>query len=307
MNLSLDISIVIPVFNSQDALPVLIGKIKTTLHSKYTYEIILVDDGSSDNSWNVIAKLKQSTPELKGIKLSRNYGQHNAIMCGFANAIGNFIITMDDDLQHPPEEIIKLIDTQKETNADLVYGLPINRKHSSVKKAGSYFVRKSSKYFADNPNGEGSSFRMIDAKTIKNIVNNHSNNYVFIDEVVHWYTSKIALVDVEHHERKHGKTGYSIFKLIKLYLDIFINYSANPLRIMIYGGLISSLVTFGFGIRFIIRKVSEGAPLGYTSVIVSILFSTSIIMLCLGIIGKYIFNLYNQQKNKPLYRIDKTI
>ena len=307
MILSLDISIVIPVFNSQDALSVLLEKIKTTLHSKYTYEIILVDDGSTDNSWNVITKLKQSTPELKGIKLSRNYGQHNAIMCGFANAIGNFIITMDDDLQHPPEEIIKLINTQTETNADLVYGLPINRKHSPVKKAGSYFVRKSSKYFADNPNGEGSSFRMIDAKTIKNIVNNHSNNYVFIDEVVHWYTSKIALVDVEHHERKHGKTGYSLIKLIKLYLDIFINYSANPLRIMIYGGLISSLVTFGFGIRFIIRKVSEGAPLGYTSVIVSILFSTSIIMLCLGIIGKYIFNLYNQQKNKPLYRIDKTI
>lgn len=307
MNNNLDISIVIPVFNSQDTLSSLIERIKNTLQSIATFELILVDDGSSDESWITISKLKTTNPEIKGIKLSRNYGQHNALICGFASAIGNYIITMDDDLQHPPEEIIKLINTQKETNADLVYGLPIDRKHSSVKKAGSYFVRKSSKYFADNPNGEGSSFRMIDSKTIKSIVVNHSNNYVFIDEIVHWYTSKIALVDVKHDVRKHGKTGYSFLKLTKLYLDVFINYSANPLRIMIYGGLLSSIITFGFGLKFIIKKVSTGAPLGYTSLIVSILFSTSIIMLCIGIIGKYIFNLYNQQKNKPLYRIDQTI
>ncbi len=302
------LSIVVPVFNSGKNLAELVKRLHDTLKSKETFELILVDDGSSDDSWNTIVGLKLQYPEtLKGIKLNRNYGQHNALICGFSSSIGSFIVTMDDDLQHPPEEILKLIAKQKETNADLVYGLPINRQQQAVKKAGSYFVRKSSKYFAENPNGEGSSYRMISKNTIDKIVQNHTTNFIFIDEVVHWYTAQIALVDVEHHGRKHGKTGYSIFKSIKLYLNIFVNYSANPLKIMIYGGFIFSLISFLFAIKVIFRKIYIGAPLGYTSIIVSVLFSASIIMLCLGVIGKYIFNLYNHQRNKPLYGIDKTI
>ena len=228
-------------------------------------------------------------------------------MCGFSLSKGNFVVTMDDDLQHPPEEINKLIEKQRSIGAELVYGLPINKKHSSAKKMGSYFVRKTSKYFANNPNGEGSSFRLISKNIIERINERYFNNYVFIDEIIHWYTSDIALVDVEHHDRKIGKSGYSFFKLIKLYMDVFINYTANPLRIMIYGGLLSSVISFAFGAKFIIKKLISNVPLGYTSLIVSILFSTGIIMLCLGILGKYIFNLYQQQSGKPLYGIQKMI
>jgi glycosyltransferase involved in cell wall biosynthesis len=308
MNSEIKISVVIPVYNSEQSLNELLQRINNTLKPLFTYEVILVDDGSTDNSWKKIIELKSTYKStLKGIRLKKNFGQHNSLMCGFSVSKGDFVITMDDDLQHPPEEIIKLINQQKTSNTDLVYGIPLNRKHNSAKKAGSFFIRKSSKYFANTPHGDGSSFRLISRNLINNIVHNYANNYVFIDEIIHWYTSSITFVDVEHHERKFGKSGYSFFKLTKLFLDIFINYTANPLKLMIYGGLLSSFVSFILAIKFIFKKIYIGAPLGYTSIIVSILFSTSIIMLCLGIIGKYIFNLYQQQSGKPLYSIKQII
>jgi polyisoprenyl-phosphate glycosyltransferase len=304
----IDISIIIPVYNGKDSLKELLNRINAVLNTKYSYEVLMIDDGSSDNSWNEILTLKTEHPViLKGVKLKKNYGQHNAIMCGFSIAQGKFLITMDDDLQHPPEEILKLVETQKANQADLVYGLPKDRMHNSAKKAGSYFIRKTSKYFADNPNGEGSSFRLIKKEIVDSILQNQTSNYIFIDEIIHWYTSDIALVDVDHHKRKFGKSGYSFFNLVKIYINIFINYTANPLKIMIYGGLFSSAITFIFGVRFILKKIFVDAPLGYTSIIVSILFSTSLIMFCLGIIGKYIYNLYQQKSGKPLYGIQKII
>ncbi len=302
-----DISVVIPVYNSEAIINELVDRIAKIL-ANTNYEIILVDDGSKDNSWSTITQLKTThSTTVKGIQLNKNYGQHNALLCGMTNAKGKSVITMDDDLQHPPEEIEKLVAKYKETGAQVVYGIPHNKKHDKIRKAGSYFVRKSSKYFANNPNGEGSSFRLIDGEIINQIKLHHANNYIFIDEIIHWYTSDIALVDVTHHERKAGKSGYTLPRLIRLYLSVFINYTANPLKLMIYGGLVSSIVFFCIGIWFIVKKITVGAPLGYTSQIVSILFSTSLIMLCLGVIGKYIFNLHQLQSGKPLYGIRKII
>jgi glycosyltransferase involved in cell wall biosynthesis len=302
-----DISVVIPVYNSAAILNELVERIAIVL-TNTNYEIVLIDDGSKDNSWAIISQLKETHHKtIKGIQLNKNYGQHNALLCGMINSKGKNIITMDDDLQHPPEEIEKLIAKQKETNAQVVYGIPHNKKHDKIRKAGSYFVRKSSKYFANNPSGEGSSFRLIDAEIISQIKLHHANNYIFIDEIIHWYTSDIALVDVTHHERKAGKSGYTLARLIRLYLSVFINYTANPLKLMIYGGLTSSILFFLIGLRFVFKKITIGAPLGYTSLIVSILFSTSLVMLCLGVIGKYIFNLHQQQSGKPLYGIRKII
>jgi polyisoprenyl-phosphate glycosyltransferase len=308
MNPEFEISVVIPVYNSEQSLHELLLRINDTLKSLYTYEVILVDDGSTDNSWKAILDLKLTyNNTLKGIRLKKNFGQHNSIMCGFSASKGNYVITMDDDLQHPPEEILKLINEQKSSNAELVYGIPLNKKHAPAKRAASFFIRKSSKFFANNSTAEGSSFRLISRTLIENIVRNYANNYIFIDETIHWYTANFAFVDVEHHTRKFGKSGYSLFKLTRISLNVFINYTASPLKLMIYGGLLSSVVSFIFAIKFVFKKIYIGAPLGYTSIIVSILFSTSIIMLCLGIIGKYIFNLYQQQSGKPLYSIKQII
>ena len=213
---------------------------------------------------------------------------------------------MDDDLQHPPEEIPKLIEKYNETNADIVYGVYETKHHGAMRNAGSYLVRKSSKH-TSNTIGDGSSFRLIKKDIISKIRENHQQNFLFIDEIIQWYTSNIQTVLVIHSPRKHGKSNYSFLKLINLYFDILINYSASPLKLMTYSGLLFSLITFCIGVRFIFRKIAYNVPLGYTSTIVSILFTASIILLCLGIIGQYIYKLYQFQQQKPPFSIQKVI
>jgi glycosyltransferase involved in cell wall biosynthesis len=301
------ISVVIPVYNGTNTITELVNRIVKVLKEE-SFEIILVDDGSNDNSWNNISTLNQHDPNrIRGIKLARNFGQHSALMSGLSYCKGELIITMDDDLQHPPEEIPKLLLQQKEDESALVYGISKTKKNSSIRKAGSYFVRRSSKYFADNSAGEGSAFRLLSKELADKIVKGHQGGYVFIDEIIHWYTSQISFVEVEHHCSKKKQSSYSIFKLIGLYLDIFINYSAYPLKFMIYGGMLFSTLSFLLGIRFIIRRIIMDVPIGFTAIIVSILFSSSLIMFGLGIIGKYLFNIYQQQNGKPLYSIQKVI
>jgi glycosyltransferase involved in cell wall biosynthesis len=300
------ISIVVPVYNSENSLNELFSRIDATLKT-IEYELILIDDGSKDNSWKILEELKKNNPQkITAVKLARNFGQHNAILCGLNYCKGNAIITMDDDLQHPPEEILKLIEKYNETNADVIYGIYETKHHSAMRNAGSYLVRKSSKT-TSNTIGEGSSFRLIKKEIISKIKENHQQNFLFIDEIIQWYTANIFTVIVIHSPRKHGKSNYSFLKLINLYFDILINYSASPLKLMTYSGLLFSLITFCIGIRFIFRKIAYNVPLGYTSTIVSILFTASIILLCLGIIGQYIYKLYQFQQQKPPFSIQKVI
>lgn len=297
-------SIVVPVFNSAASLNELTKRIHLAIqHFNRSFELILVDDGSNDDSWYTIEKLKNTYPEtLKAIKLNKNYGQHNATLCGIHFSKGEQIITIDDDLQFPPEEIAKLISCYEKTNADIVYGIPENKKHSAIRNAGSFYVKATS----DQTKG-GSSFRLIKRTICDEIIQNHQGSFLFLDTVVTWYTNNIETTPVIHEHRKHGKSGYSLKKLVSLYFNILINYSALPLKLMTYGGLFLSILTFIFGLRFLYRKLVHNVPLGYTSLIVSILFSTSLILLCLGIIGQYLYKLYQIQNKKPTYSIQKTI
>ncbi len=300
------ISIVIPVYNSENGLDELFAGIDAAMGSS-PYEVIFIDDGSKDNSWKKLVELKNKHPQkIVSIKFARNFGQHNAILCGFGFCKGELIVTMDDDLQHPPEEIAKLVAKYEETRADVVYGVYNNKQHGIVQNAGSYFVKKTSKYF-ENKMGEGSSFRLIKKEIAQKIKENHQHNFLFIDEVIQWYTGNITFANVNHNARKYGKSSYSFFKLTNLYFNILVNYSALPLKLMTYSGLLFSIITFFMGMRFIYKKLVHNVPLGYTSTIVSILFTASIILLCLGIIGQYIYKLYQFQHHKPPYSIQTVI
>lgn len=300
----LNYSIVIPVYNSSSSLEELTNRLHTIFNNtNKSFELILVDDGSNDESWETIEKLKINHKEtLKAIKLNKNYGQHNATLCGINFSKGEYVITIDDDLQFPPEEMLKLIDCYEKTNADIVYGIPENKKHSTIRNAGTYYVKATS----DQSKG-GSSFRLIKRSICDELTQNHQGNFLFIDTIITWYTNNIETVSVAHENRKSGKSGYSITKLISLYFNILINYSATPLKMMTYGGLLFSIISFIFGVRFIFKKLVHNVPLGYTSLIVSILFSTSLILLCLGIIGQYLYKLYQIQNKKPTYSIQKTL
>lgn len=303
--MSTKVSVVVPVYNSSKSLEELLQRTTASL-TDIPHEIILVNDGSKDDSWKTIVRLKERYGNsLIGINLSRNFGQHNALVCGFSVAKGELIITMDDDLQHPPEEIGNLIATYDSTQADVVYGIPENKQHSGMRNAGSYFVRKSSHYLENKV--EGSSFRLIRATIAKKIDTHHHNTMLFIDEILSWYTSNYASVTVRHDARKHGQSTYSYRTLFRLYLEVIVNHSAVPLQLMTWLGLIGSLVTFGIGTLFIIRKFIYDVPIGFTALIVAILFTGSILLMCMGIIGRYLYKLYQLQNRKPSYVIRERV
>jgi polyisoprenyl-phosphate glycosyltransferase len=301
-------SVVVPVFNSQDTIHELVSRISGSFRTwGLNCEIILVNDGSTDNSWSAIEGAKKEFPgQLKAVNFTRNYGQHNAILCGLGFCSGDFVITIDDDLQHPPEEIIKLIEKQQETGSSVVYGMYENKQHSALRNFASAFIRKTSDFKAKNQGG-GSSFRLLEKQLTDQILQQHRNNFMFLDSILNWYTGNIALVQVQHHARKTGRSGYTMKKLVFIYLNILYHYSTKPLKIITFGGLFFSVISFLFGLRFIYKKFVYNVPLGYTSIIVSIMFSTSLILFCLGIIGNYLYKLYQLQQNKPPYSIQKII
>jgi len=301
----MEYSVVIPVYNSQDTLEELSSRVIETL-SKITsdYEVIFVDDYSHDNSWEVLTQIKKKKDShVKVISFAKNYGQHNATMCGFRYAKGNVVITLDDDLQHNPEDIPKLISALTEKKVDIIFGVPMSYQY---KKGYRKYSSQTYKYVSHKFNDgleNGSSFRVI-RKDIINKVISHRQQFIYIDEMLTWYTDFIDVEKVDFNKTDKKKSGYSGIKLFFMMLDLGIFYSSIPLKIMTYGGLIMSVLSFLMGLRFVYKKVFIGVNVsGYTSLMVAILFSTSILLLCLGVIGQYLGKIYTVLNNKPTYSI----
>ncbi|MDX2000988.1 MAG: glycosyltransferase family 2 protein [Chitinophagales bacterium] len=287
-------SIVVPVYNSAESLPNLAHRIGETFHwLKSEYQLVMVDDCSTDNSWQVLRQLKKENPDrLKIIRLKKNAGQHNATLCGIHHSTGKLIVTIDDDLQTPPEEIPKLIHEYEQTEADLVYGIYPQKKHGLVRNIGSKLFMVLFKHFGST-NGKGSSFRLI-TRDLADHLTLLNQKYLLLDEVLCWYTNSISYVQVEHRERQQGRSNYSTIKLIGLALNYIVNYTIIPLRLMTYMGLIFSIFSFAMSLYYVYDKLFNAVELGFTSLIVAIFFSTSIILFCLGIIGEYISRLYSK-------------
>lgn len=298
---------VVPVFNSESTLEELFIRIQSVFNALgKSFRVVFVEDCGSDHSWEVITKIKEANPELVvAIKLAKNFGQHNAILCGLKHCHAGLIITIDDDLQIPPEEIPKLISCYEKTDADLVYGHLIEKKHSFIRNFGSSVIKSVSKKLNKAP-GEGSSFKLITSDLAEKILTHHQH-FVYIDELLLWYTDNIEFADVEHKKRQGGKSGYNVFKLFSLATNLVIYYTAIPLRLMVMGGIAGSIFSLLFALFRIYRKLYHKVPMGYTSIIVTILFSTSIILLSLGIIGEYLNRMYKIQNRKPPYSIKKIL
>jgi len=300
-------SVVIPAYNCKGTIKQLCTEILETFNEvSETVEIVIVNDGGDIDAWTEIQGVYDHFEEkITVIRFTKNYGQHNATLCGVDNSVGEFIITIDDDLQIRPKEILKLIEESKTSNLDLIYGVYKKKHHSLLKNLGSSYVKKVSKIVLKSP-GNGSSFRLITRKLAIEILQ-HSQSFVFIDELLLWYTDSIGFVVVEHETRKDSKSGYSPLKLFNITFNITTHYTAIPLKIMTYAGIVVSFFSFLLGLYFIYRKLFKDVPLGYTSVIVTVLFSTSIILLSLGIVGQYLYKLYQAQNKKPSYTIKKKL
>jgi len=301
-------SVIVPVFNSEDTLEELFARSKAVFEQMdASFEFIFVEDCGRDGSWKVLQTLKKEYPELiTAIKLHRNYGQHNATICGFSFARGEMIITIDDDLQHLPEELPKLIEKQQEDDADIVYGIFRKKKHSKARNIGSRSAKATSKMLLEGT-GKGSSLRMIKKEIVEKLLE-HTIHFVFIDQLLLWHTNDISFVEVEHHKRREKRSGYTTKKLFMLVSDLTYFYTNIPLKLMVWGGLLMSFVFFLFGLRFILQKwlFNVSVP-GYTSTIVVILFSTGIIVFSLGIIGGYLSRIYMVQSKKPPFTIKKVL
>ncbi|GAB1404443.1 MAG: glycosyltransferase family 2 protein [Lentimicrobiaceae bacterium] len=302
-----DYSIIVPVFNSNQSLKELHQRLAATMKNLHkTFHLILVDDGSTDTSWQVMQELKTTYPqEITAIRLAKNYGQHNATLCGIAKAEGEYVITIDDDLQQPPEEIEKLILHMHQRDADLVYGIYSKKQHSMARNASSAFIKGSGKHLF-NKKGEGSSFRLMKSHLAKSMLN-HRQNFVYLDELFYWYTNHIEFVKINHVPRPYQKSNYTPRSLFFILSNVVIYYTSLPLQLMVYGGMISSIISFLIGMVFIYRKIVRDVPLGFTALIVAILFSTSIILLSLGVISEYLSRIYMVQNHKPPYAIKELL
>ncbi len=297
-------SVIIPVYNSQKILPFLVKQLDRAMTKvKKDYEIILINDGSQDKSWEIIVNLSQKYLKVKGVNLMRNYGQHNALLCGIRLAQYKFIITMDDDLQHSPVEIFRLI---KKINKgyDVVYGMPHKTKHILWRN----FASKITKLALQSIMGvdiarKVSAFRIFRTSLRKVFENYHAAN-VSIDVLLTWSTVNFSAISIKHKPRLSGKSNYSFKMLLNHAISMITGFSALPLQFASFLGF--GFTIFGFGILiyvigryFIIGDHVAGFP--FLASIVSIF--SGVQLFAIGIIGEYIAKVYFSTLNHPIYVI----
>jgi len=299
-----DLSIVIPVYGSQDTLRPLTDRLCSVLDSLgRDYEIILVNDDSPDNAWEVIRALHaERSQHIVAIRLSRNFGQHNALMCGFRHAQGKLVITMDDDLQHPPEELPKLISAIESSELDVVYGRYQEKQHRRWRNLGSAAINAVyQRVFSIR--GEFTAFRIVRHEIVAAALT-YDLNFTFIDGLFAWNTKRIGGVEVKHAERRVGKSGYSLSKLMYLSINLLTNFSILPLQLATITGLFASGTGLLVGLYYLIRALTGGVLVpGYASLITGILFLGGIQLLAIGIIGEYVGRLHLNVSRKPQYSV----
>ncbi len=298
---------IVPVYNGEDTLEELHLRIKMIAQQlNESYQIVFVNDASPDDSWTILQNIKErDNSNVTIIRLMRNAGQHNAIMCGLRYCPTTYLITLDDDLQTPPEEIEKLLSHLKLNHLDVVYGVYGNKQHSKIRNLGSSVIQR---IFAIvfKAKGSISSFRVF-TNGLKNRILYYKTQFAFVDGFIHWETIRIGRVEVMHNKRKSGKSGYTWSKLINLSTNLIFNFTTIPLSVIISLGVIFSIISFALSLIFIIRKLIYDVPLGYTSIVVIILFSTGLLLIVIGILGEYIKRLYLSVLNSPSYTVDEII
>jgi glycosyltransferase involved in cell wall biosynthesis len=304
-------SVVIPIYNEEENILELYNRLTAVMnrlcesegYNSRDYEIIMVDDGSSDNSWALIKSLNEKDNRVKGISFSRNFGHHIAITAGIDYARGNAIILMDGDLQDPPEEIPRLFDKFKE-GYDLVYAIRRKRKDSAFKKITSWiFLRMLKKISNVDINLESGIFSILSKRHVENMKKLREKSR-FIVGLMSWVGFSQTGVEIERHERYAGRSKYSLFKLFRLAWHGVTSFSYIPLQLATYFGFGVATISFLIGLYMIYKKLFLGIPiLGYASIIVSLFFLGGVILLVLGVIGEYIGRIYTEVQNRPLYVI----
>ncbi len=302
------LSIVVPVYRSAKILPMLVSKIQSELlHTNLEgrYEIILVNDASPDESWQVILALASQHPFLKGISLRRNFGQHNATMAGLNYAAGATVVIMDDDLQHPPEAIPALVAALNE-GFDVCYTNYLNRQHLAWKKVGSWFNNLAASYLLGKPRGLYlSSFKAVRKEVIDEVIR-YDGPYAYVDGLILDVTRSITSIDIQHQPRKDGTGNYNLRKSLSLWLKMATSFSIIPLRLATYIGFLISALSFMGGCLVVVQKLLHPeVSVGWTSLISTVLFIGGVQILCIGMLGEYLGRAYLKLNCKPQFVISE--
>lgn len=301
-----EISVVIPVYKSEKCIPELTKQISDALKD-FNWELILVNDCSPDNSWTEIKKVAAENNNITGINLRKNGGQDLAILAGLNHAKGKWIVIMDDDLQHSPYDIPKLY-TQAQKGFDVVYADFKQKKQKLWKNLGSWLNGKVSEITLGKPKGIYlSPFKIISGSVVKEMCK-LNNLFPYIDGLIFQVTKNITQINIEHHKREYGKSNFTLVKSMQVFFRMMFGFSTFPLNFATYIGFFSSTMGFVLAIYFLVKFLLGLEPLtGWTSLIMVILILGGLILLALGIIGKYIGQMYLTINNSPKYVVKETV
>ena len=303
------VSFVIPCYRSALTLEAVVAEIRETMAQQpaYSYEIVLVNDCSPDNTWEVICSLCESYEEIRGISLARNFGQHAALMAGFRHVSGDIVVCLDDDGQTPASEVGKFLEMLKQ-GRDVVYAKYSNKKHSAFRNCGSHVNEIMTRFMLGKPKELYISSYFAAKRFVIDEVIRYENSYPYVIGLVLRTTKNIDNVDVKHRQRQVGSSGYTMKKLFGLWFNGFTAFSIKPLRFATMIGIICAGSGFLYGIYTIIKKLLNPAvPLGFSSLMSVLVFIGGMIMLMLGLIGEYVGRIYISLNNSPQYVIREII
>jgi glycosyltransferase involved in cell wall biosynthesis len=302
------LSVVIPIYNSSAILPALLDRLLPVLERiADQYEVILVNDGSPDASWETIIRELPRRPHVRGLRLSRNFGQHNALLCGVRAARFDTCLTMDDDLQHPPEEIPALL-AKLDEGFDLVYGAPQRETHGAFRDHSSKMVKRAMRHVLGVRMAEAAgAFRCFRTR-LRDAFADYRSPQVNLEVLLSWATTNLASVQVPHATRHSGQSGYTFRKLLNHTANLVLGYSTAPLRLANLLGFL--IILFGIVVLMVVlgRYVVEGSSVPGFPFLASVMaIFSGVQLLSLGVIGEYIARIYTRTMERPAFVVAEEV
>lgn len=295
----IEISVVIPVYRGEKSIAQLVEHLQVQLHNE-SFEVLLVNDGSPDDSAKVCRQLTQKYKNVQFISLRKNFGEFNAVMCGLNFVKGKYVVIIDDDFQNPPSEILKLVNEARQHDYDVVYSFYDEKRHSLFRNLGSQLVNYLTTFLLKKPNDLYlSSFKLIHREVVEEVIK-YQGPFPYIDGLIFRVTNNVGKVMVEHNEREHGESNYTLRRLVSLFLTILFGYSLIPIRLTLFAGLFSIFFAIIYMVLYFLKIVGEwGSPV--------VIFLSGVILSSLALMGEYLGKNYMTVNGTPQYVIKEKI